>query len=148
MSNVSDLLINGQDAYQQYGVRMGDGFLSALRAGAPMKDYITNDSRLKDGVEYCETVPKLSERDITLQFTIEGSTPSDYETKYDSFLAVLQAGDVTVQVPARSEKIYHLKYTGKQITYAESIDGTFSKFSAKFKEPDPTFRTAERPSVT
>ncbi len=142
MANVSDLLINGLDAYQQWGVRMGDGFMGALRAGAPMKEYITNSSALKHGVDYCAVTPKLDERDLTLAFTIEGDTASEYETHYDSFLTVLQAGDVTVQVPSRSSKVYHLKYTGKQITYAESIDGTFSKMSAKFKEPNPTNRTA------
>lgn len=144
MAIVSDLLINGLDAYQQWGVRMGDGFMCALKAGAPMKEYITNDSALKDGVDYCDAIPKLNERDLTLPFTIEGDTVADYESHYDEFLAMLQQGNVTIQVPSRSEKVYHLKYTGQQITYAENIEGTFSKFSAKFKEPDPTFRTATR----
>lgn len=144
MEQISDLLINGLDAYEQWGVRMGDNFLSALRAGVPMKDYVTNSSALRHGVDYCDFTPKLNERDLTLQFTIEGDTQAEYEAHYDAFLDILYAGDVTIQVPSRSSKVYHLKYTGQQITYAEDIDGTFSKMSAKFKEPDPTFRTVTR----
>lgn len=144
MAKVTDLLINGLDAYQQWGVRMGDGFMGALKAAAPLKEYITNDSALKNGVDYCEMVPKVNERDLILPFTIEGDTVADYDSHYDEFLDVLQQGNVTVQVPSRSDKVYHLKYTGQQVTYAENTEGTFSKFSAKFKEPDPTFRTATR----
>lgn len=143
-TKVADLLINGLDAYEKYGVRMGDGFLSALKAGAPLKDYITNESALRHGVDYCKVTPKLNERELTLAFTIEGDTVADYESHYDDFLVTLQEGDVTIQVPSRSDKVYHLKYTGNQITYAEDIEGTFSKLSAKFKEPDPTFRTATK----
>lgn len=146
MANVVELLINGVDAYLMYGVRMGDGFMSALKASAPLKDYVTNENALKDGVDYCSEIPKLDEREMTLPFTIEGDTVADYDSHYDNFLNVLQRGDVTIQVPLRSSAVYHLKYTGKQITYSENLQGTFSKFSAKFKEPDPTFRTAVRQS--
>ena len=141
MEQVADLLINGLDAYQNYGVRMGDGFISSLKTGAPLKDYVKNDSRLKHGVDYSSTAPKLNERNLTLQFTIEGENAADYDAKYDSLLAVLQAGSVTIQIPSRSATVYHLKYTGNGITYSENIEGTFSKFSAKFIEPDPTNRS-------
>ena len=44
-----DLLINSKDAYVTWGVRMGDGFLDALGASAPMKEFIENKSRLEHG---------------------------------------------------------------------------------------------------
>lgn len=138
---MADLLINGQDAYRSWGVTMGDGFMSALRASAPLKEYVTNDCALKDGVDYCVENPKVAERELVLQFRIEGSTPQQYDQRLESFINVLQAGDVTIQVPARTDKVYHLKYTGNGITYSENIQGTFGKHSAKFKEPDPTRRT-------
>ena len=137
---MADLLINGVDAYQTWGVTMGDGFMSALRSSAPLKEYVKNDCALMDGVQYCSENPKINERELVLQFRIEGSTPSEYDANYDAFMRVLQAGDVTIQVPSRTDKIYRLKYTGNSITYAENIQGTFGKHSAKFKEPNPTDR--------
>ncbi len=138
---MADLLINGLDAKIAWGVTMGDGFMSALRASAPMKEFVKNDCALEDGVRYCEENPKLNERELVLQFRIEGDTPQEYDSHLDAFLEVLQGCDVTISVPSRTDKVYHLKYTGSGITYAENIQGTFGKHSAKFREPDPTNRT-------
>lgn len=37
---MNELLINGKDAYTTWGVRMGRGFLDAIGASSPMKDFI------------------------------------------------------------------------------------------------------------
>ena len=39
-----------------------------------------------------------------------------------------------------SSEVYHLIYTGKSVTYAQSLDRTFGKISAKFNEPNPANR--------
>lgn len=39
------LLINNKDAYATWGVRMDDGFLTALCAPCTMKEYIENESK-------------------------------------------------------------------------------------------------------
>lgn len=46
-----DLLINSKDAYVTWGVRMGDGFLDALGASAPMKEFIEINLALNMGRE-------------------------------------------------------------------------------------------------
>lgn len=46
---MSDLLINTQDAYTTWGVRIGEGFLDVLGASSPMKEFIENKSRLEHG---------------------------------------------------------------------------------------------------
>jgi len=139
--NYMDLIINDKDAYSEYGVKMGENFLDSLGGAAPLKDYITNSNRLKNGVSYCKTIPKLNERDITLTFNIEGSSHSDFITKKKAFYAVLYAGDVNIKVPDNSDEVFHLKYTGRDVSYAQNTLKTFCKLAVKFKEPDPSNRT-------
>ena len=76
---MADLLINGRDAFQVWGVRMGDNFLNSLGTPVPMKEFIENKSRLEHGKQIITIAPKLDEREISLAFTIEGNSPSDYQ---------------------------------------------------------------------
>lgn len=135
------LLINGRDAFQVWGVRMGDNFLNSLGASVPMKEFIENKSRLEHGKRIIATTPKLDEREITLAFTIEGNSQSDYQTKKIAFFEELYKGVIDIQIPAINNDIYHLIYLGKSITYAQSLDRTFGKCSMKFCEPNPSLRT-------
>lgn len=138
---MSDLLINTQDAYTTWGVRMGEGFLDVLGASSPMKEFIENKSRLEHGKRVIINDPKIDEREITLSFTIEGNPQSDYQAKKKAFFEELYKGVVDIQVPANSNEIYHLIYLGKSVAYAQSLDHTFGKISAKFNEPNPANRT-------
>lgn len=138
---MADLLINNKDAYITWGVRMGDGFLDALSAAAPMKEFIENKSRLEHGKRVIINNPRVDEREITLSFTIEGSSQSDYQAKKKAFYEELYKGAVDIQIPANNSDVYHLTYRGKSISYAQSVDRTFGKISSKFEEPNPANRT-------
>ena len=138
---MSDLLINTQDTYTTWGVRMGEGFLDVLGASSPMKEFIENKSRLEHGKRVIINDPKIDEREITLSFTIEGNSQSDYQAKKKAFFEELYKGVVDIQVPANRNEIYHLIYLGKSVAYAQSLDQTFGKISAKFNEPNPANRT-------
>lgn len=137
---MADLVINSKDAFATWGVRMGDDFLSSLGAPVPLKDFIENKSRLEHGKRVIISNPKLDDRDLTLTFTIQGSSPSDYQAKKAAFQNELYNGAVTIQVPDNNSDVYRLIYTGKSISYAQSIDRKFGKISAKFNEPNPTDR--------
>lgn len=137
----NDLLINGKDAYITWGVRMGEGVLDALGSSVPMKEFIVNKSRLEHGKRVIIINPKVDERELTLSFTIEGVTASDYQEKKKAFFEELYKGVIDIQVPLVSSEIYHLIYLGKSITYAQSLDRTFGKCSMKFCEPNPDNRT-------
>lgn len=137
---MSDLLINGKDAYATWGVRMGSGFLDALPAPSAMKEFIVNKSRLENGKRIIVNDPKQDERDLTLTFTIEGSTKTDYQSKKKSFISELYKGKIEVQVPDNGNEIYHLIYTGKSVTYAQNTTQTFGKITCKFNEPNPADR--------
>ncbi|WP_294590832.1 hypothetical protein [uncultured Bacteroides sp.] len=137
----NELIINNKDAYATWGVRMGDNFLDVLGASSPMKEFIENKSRLEHGKRVIINDPKIDEREITLSFTIEGSSQFDYQSKKKAFFDELYKGKVDIQVPANSSEVYYLIYTGKSVTYAQSIDRTFGKVSMKFSEPNPVNRT-------
>ena len=135
-----DLFINNKDAWTTWGVNMGSGFLDALDSFLPMKDYIENDSRLEHGKRMITTGAKVDSREVTLEFTITGSSETDYRTKKKAFQQELQAGAFTLKVPALGNEVYHLVYTGKNISYGLSLSRDFGKISAKFTEPNPMDR--------
>lgn len=136
-----ELYINGKDAWVTWGVNMGDGFLDALDAPLQMKEYIENESRLEHGKRMITANAKVDSREITLGFTIMGTSESDYRTKRKAFLSELQAGAFTVKVPILGADVYKLVYTGRSISYGLSSDRTFGHFTMKATEPNPADRT-------
>ena len=84
--------------------------------------------------------PKISSREVTLPFTIEGETQEDYQSKKKSFEKVLYSGVVKIQVPSISSDVFTLVYKGKCSSYGQNKLRTFGKFSAKFEEPNPSDR--------
>lgn len=136
-----ELFINSKDAWDTWGVNMGEGFLDALDAPLQMKDYIENESRLEHGKRVITDNAKVDSREITLQFTIEGSSESDYRAKKKAFQAELEKGAVNIKIPALGSEIYKLVYLGKSISYGLSPDRCFAKVSSKFCEPNPMDRS-------
>ena len=136
-----DLLINGKDAFSTWGVRMGDGFLDAIDGFNEMKDYIENESRLEHGKRVITDNAKVDSREITLQFTIEGSSESDYRAKKKAFQTELEKGAVNIKIPALGSEVYKLVYLGKSISYGLSLDHCFGKVSSRFEEPNPMDRS-------
>lgn len=134
-------MINGKDAWTQWGVNMGEGFIDTLDAPLPMKEYIENESRLEDGKRVLTSNVKKDSREITLSFTITGTSESDYRSKKKAFETELYNGALTISVPKISGDVYHLIYTGKNVSYGLSLDRCFGNFSAKFEEPNPSDRT-------
>ena len=136
-----DLFINGKDAFSTWGVRMGDGFLDAIDGFNQMKDYIENESRLEHGKRVITDNARVDSREITLQFTIEGDSESDYRTKKKAFQTELEKGAVSIKVPVLGSEVYKLVYLGKSVSYGLSFDRRFGKVSSKFEEPNPADRS-------
>lgn len=135
-----DLIINGKDAFSTWGVRMGDGFLDAIDGFNQMKDYIENESRLEHGKRVITDNAKVDSREITLQFTIEGSSESDYRSKKKAFQTEMEKGAINIKVPVLGNEVYKLVYLGKSVSYGLSLDRCFGKISSKFEEPNPMDR--------
>lgn len=138
---MNDLKINGKNGYDEFGVRMGKGFINTLEAALELKAPIENDSRIEDGVRM--VVPlKKTKRTLNLTFNIHGSTEERYLANKKKFEEELYKGLVDIQIMGRNE-IYHLVYTGKSVSYNHSYSGVFGICVYGFIEPNPANRTAE-----
>lgn len=137
---MADLLINGKDALQEWGVRMGSGFMDAIDVPCQMKEYIENESRLEHGKRVITSNPRIASRSVTLPFTIQGKNESDYKLKKKSFLDELYKGNIDIKIPPASDDVFHLVYTGGSTSYGQNRQRTFCKFSVKFQEPNPSNR--------
>lgn len=108
-----ELFINGKDAWTTWGVNMGDGFLDAIDAPVTMKDYIEDESRLEHGKRVITENAKVDSREITLGFTITGTSEEDYRAKKKAFESELRKGNFTVNIPALGAKYIILYTRGK-----------------------------------
>lgn len=137
---MAELLINNKDAFKEWGVRIGKGFLDVINSPLPLKEFIENESRLEHGKRVVYDNTKIGDRDLTLHFTIEGKDKVDFRTKKKAFESELYKGKIKIQIPDDSNDIYQLTYLGKSVTYGQNIGRTFCKLSAKFNEPNPINR--------
>lgn len=135
-----ELYINEKDAWTTWGVNMGEGFLDAIDAPLPMKEYVEDESRLEDGIRIDTGNSKVDSREITLGFTIMGSSETDYRSKKAAFQTELQKGAFTIRIPALGTQKYKMVYTGKSISYGLSKSRDFGHFTMKCTEPNPADR--------
>ncbi len=136
------------DAWETYGVSMGDGFVDALLSPAPLKDMVESDCRLLDGKTVITASARVGSRDVTLPFTILGvadgtlTAAESFAERRAAFTSRLQEGAVTLRVPALGDEAYSLVYK-KSASYGQNRARTICTLSVKFDEPNPADRTWE-----
>ena len=135
---IGDLYINSQDAWGQWKVAMGDGFIENLLLPAGNKAFIENESRLEHGKKVIYNNPRVDSREVTLTFNIHGDSESEYLENYNNFVTQLQSGKVILRVP-QIGKTFTLVYK-KSTGFALSRSRMNSKLSVKFEEPNPMDR--------
>jgi len=119
------------DIYDEYGASFLRGSWDALRLMPPTKEYVTNDCRLDNGVEYLGGYERYNERQLTLSILFEDTS------MIQSFIDWIMAGTISLKVPTIG-KIFHLLYSssGSVKTY----NGDFATVEITFKEPNPASR--------
>ena len=141
MAKVNDLLINNKNAFDNFGVRMGKGFVDTIEAAVSLKDPIENEVRTEHGTRMLVNTKK-AKRSINLLFNIHGASETEFLANKKLFEQELYNGKVDIQIVGRTE-IYHLVYTGKNVTYKHSYSKRFGTMMCGFIEPNPNNRTAE-----
>lgn len=148
MSVLSGLLfINGNDAYDTYGVffyedRKGaNNNYSALLKPPSMKQHKAVDFREQDGEKLpAQLLPRFEARDVTLQFMILAPSADEFLERYTAFVDMLRSGWLDVRVPEidRTYKMYYQSCTEyKQLTkFSGSV--VAGSFKVKLREPQPT----------
>lgn len=136
MTNVQ---INGT-LLSDMGVTLLSGAYAELMTPAPLKSYIENDDPNKDGVQIDQLLtPKKKARELTLKFLIRGSSKDEFMARYNWFVSILHSGIVTIYV-ADFEQYFRLLYLS--VTQYGNYRLNACEMAVKFKEPDPTNRTA------
>lgn len=121
------------------GVKIGAGFRDALLAPSPMKENITNESRLEHGVR-TTVIPKINSRTLTLQFQVTGGTKAAFESNLEALYAEFYSGTFRLAVPEITGEIFNLIYRGASPAYSGGLSGKACKVSATFLEPNPSNR--------
>lgn len=134
---INEVKINGKGLWTTFRGQLAKGAYEKLLAPAPMKEYVTDRSRLNNGITVMAINPKTDSREIALQIFIEGSTQDEYLSNYNLFVEELQKGEISLAVP-KLKTIYRFVYTGSS-SYGD-YGLKRGKFTVKFVEPDVTKR--------
>lgn len=134
------------DLSSTYGVRLLKGSYETLLSPPSIKDYITNDSRLKDGVQYAKTAAKVKQREVRLRVILEGGNEygtrneqiQSYYDRYESFLQKLTSEPVFCLKVMALNRIFKLVYSSCE--KIEKFNYKASIFTLSLIEPDPSDR--------
>lgn len=136
-----ELFINDKDAFTEWGVNMGNGFINALNTPCATKDYIENESRLLHGKTIItkqsdgNSLVRIASRTLSLTFTIMATDLDDLDNKRKAFVEELYKGEVTLHV--KGDRKHYLYYKSAN-SYSQNYSGTFCQVVVKFDEPNPT----------
>ena len=133
---MGNLIINGKDAYKEWGVFLEDGAENILLLPSSNKEPISNKSRVKNGKEIIPTPNYVDERDFNITFCIKTSSKSEFLSKYKAFVAFLNKGLVSMQVKPLGETY---KLTVKDYMSLDHLNG-LGTLNVRFNEPNPADR--------
>ena len=127
--------INDKDIWLTWSAMLAKGTYEKLMKPASMKEYISNSSRLEHGTRIIASpeIVRTQQREIQIQFFIEGASESDYLLKYASFIDELQKGKIEFRVP-KLNCTYKLVYT--ECSSYGDYGRQIGKFTVKFIEPN------------
>lgn len=138
MITEGNLTINGINAKVTWGIVLQDVSVSALLTPAPLKEPISNKSRIKDGKKVIyDVTPKRDEREISLQLTMYASSQNALLTQYANFCQVLYGQKLEIQT-AFSSDIYRCTYIS--CSQYSSFHMGIAKFILRLNEPNTNNR--------
>lgn len=123
-----------------FGITLIRGWREALLTPAPVKSYVTNNSRLEHGQSVIATSKyvKKDKRDVSISFFLEGNSQEDYLKKYESFLdKIAYSGQFCLKVPCLRRE-FKLVYS--QCSQFGDYGLKKGKFTIKFTESNPNDR--------
>lgn len=133
------LFINGKDAYEHWGVILGDGSLNSLLLPPPAKAFVENTSRILHGKQVMETPQLMDARDVSLIFYIRAANQEDFGLRLMQLIEEFQKGIIMLKTRFEPKKIYRLLY--KSSAQLTQVRGELGKITVKFNEPDPSNRS-------
>lgn len=123
-----------------FGITLVRGWREALLTPAPIKSYVTNNSRLEHGQSVIATAKyaRKDKRDVSISFFLEGNSQEDYLKKYESFLSkIAYSGQFCLKVPCL-KRVFKFVYS--QCSQFGDYGLKKGKFTIKFTESNPNDR--------
>lgn len=103
-----------------------------------VKQYITNDDRIRHGKEYLHTPVYVESRDLTLQLNLTAKDEEQFFARYASFCDVLAKGVFDIETSYQKGIIYHCVYQSCS-QFSQFMRG-IGKFVLKITEMNPNNR--------
>ncbi len=130
---------NYTNLYTQLGIKLIKGAYDELIKFPPMKDYLTNNSRLENGVRYLakQQYTKVNEKAFSIQFIMYAASKATLYQNLETFLGIISAGAFELKITTLG-KVFRLVYTDCQ--RLETYRGKYATFELALIEPDPTNR--------
>ena len=134
-----DLLIDSADAYEFYGMELGETAISSILCPPENKEMIRNESRLTAGVEYMTAAAVPNERSLTIEAFIRTKNLSEMYTKLDRlYNEVFKKGFFTLKIKEIPNKTFTFKY--ESFRQFSQFNGKLAVFMLSVTEPDPSKR--------
>lgn len=134
------------DAYDNWGVSLGESALTNLMTPAAPKAFVANESRLEDGKRYILSTLRLQERKVTLDVNMVAKDRATFLRRYEYFLLTVRIAKV-IKLKHRLLPYYTFRLLYNDCTnYTQYLEGGIAKMSLTFTEPDPTDRENENPN--
>lgn len=135
---LGQLLINGKDAYANWGITLDDTSLATLMTPAPVKDFTENKSRSNHGKQVSVKNARIDERDISLSINITAPNRSAFVARYNSFCQELATGKLDISTTYLPNVTFRTIYKGcRQFS---QFNGRIGKFVLSLNEPNPANR--------
>lgn len=131
--------INGKDAYNTYGIFLGNNSIDILQTPPPAKKRISNESRLLPGIQIIDGKNILNARNVTLVFYCKGSNYTDIHNKITDFTNELLEGIAIITLNDMPSIKFKLDYNSS--SSFKQCRGRLAKFSMTFNEPNPNDRS-------
>lgn len=145
MKNQAFIKLSGEDDTKyvdlaEFGVTLTRGWREALLTPAPVKDYVSNDSRIEHGVNMIATpeCTKLNKRNVDIPLFLEGHSTEDYLEKLESFFEkITYSGEFCMKVPCL-KRVFKFVYS--QCSKFGDYGLKKGIFTLKLVEPNPKDR--------
>lgn len=132
-----DLIINGKDAYTEWGAFLDDGSYGILMAPPPMKPFVENKSTSENGKQIYPVNTRIDERTVTLSINFTASSREDFLSKYQSFVSELQSGVFTMNVSGIGMTFKFIYESCQSYTVFIPL----AKCALRLSEPNPSDRS-------
>ena len=130
-----DSELNYIDVYTEYGVSFVKGAYLQLLKRPASKGYVTNDSRLANGVGIVAKpkYAKYQSKTVSVMILLEGNSRAQFVNRLEAFMAKISQGLFCLKIPSY-HRVFRLVYT--DIKIKQEFRNYKATFTLEMMEPN------------